>query len=403
MALRNVLPLLAAGALALPAAALADHSHVVSAGESLTSIAAAAGIPEATLAAANHLPIDARLLIGATLRIPRSSAGHRTAPAAPRVVTTDYHVRPGDTLTAIAARFGISLGVLARLNHIAVNGSLLAGATLRVPARASAPASVPTRSYRVRPGDTLSAIAARAGISLPSLAALNQIRVNALLLAGSTLKVPASSASPSTATTTRAPQHYVVQPGDTLSAIAARAGVGLDRLAAFDGLAVSGILISGVTLTLPAGARPVGPPLSSNLPPYPTPELVSAAEIEQIAAANGVPASLAAAIGWQESGFNNNLVSSADARGVMQILPKTWSWIERSLDTGTPLAPASALDNVRGGVLLLRSLLIATHGNLALTAAGYVQGLASVRKDGMFAVTRQYVKDVLALRHMFGG
>jgi soluble lytic murein transglycosylase-like protein len=87
----------------------------------------------------------------------------------------------------------------------------------------------------------------------------------------------------------------------------------------------------------------------------------------------------------------------------MQILPKTWSWIERSLDTGTPLAPASALDNVRGGVLLLRSLLMATNGNTALAAAGYIQGLRSVRAHGMFADTRRYVTDVLSLRRMFGG
>ena len=156
-------------------------------------------------------------------------------------------------------------------------------------------------------------------------------------------------------------------------------------------------------LTLPPGSRPIGPPVPADLPPYPTPERVSATEVEQIAAANGVPASLAAAIGWQESGFNNDLVSSADARGVMQILPRTWTWIQRSLDTGTPLAPASALDNVRGGVLLLHSLLVATDGNEALAAAGYIQGLQSVRRHGMFAVTRRYVADVLALTRMFGG
>jgi len=130
---------------------------------------------------------------------------------------------------------------------------------------------------------------------------------------------------------------------------------------------------------------------------------VTSAQVEQVAAESGVPASLATAIAWQESGFNNDRVSSADARGVMQILPGTWNWIQDTLTLGVPLAPASAIDNVRGGVLYLRALLRATGGNLRLAIAGYVQGLESVRRNGMFAVTRQYVSDVMALRERFAG
>jgi soluble lytic murein transglycosylase-like protein len=87
----------------------------------------------------------------------------------------------------------------------------------------------------------------------------------------------------------------------------------------------------------------------------------------------------------------------------MQILPGTWGWIQQTMTDGTPLAPASAIDNVRAGVLLLRSLLISTGGDQALAAAAYIQGLASVRRDGVFPATRAYVNDVLALRQQFGG
>jgi soluble lytic murein transglycosylase-like protein len=200
-------------------------------------------------------------------------------------------------------------------------------------------------------------------------------------------------------------QSYVVQPGDTLSGIAARAGVSLRALAAVNRINAAGLLEAGAKLALPAGSRPVGPPGPTGVgqAPYPTPERVTATEVEQIAAANGVPGSLAAAIGWQESGFNNDFVSSADARGVMQILPKTWRWIGRNLNSGQRLAPASALDNVRAGVLFLHSLLDATGGDSALAVAGYIQGLASVRRRGMLPVTRQYVDDVLSLRRSFGG
>ena len=144
-----------------------------------------------------------------------------------------------------------------------------------------------------------------------------------------------------------------------------------------------------------AASQPVGAPAEGTPtdPPYPTPERVTASEVGSVAAANGVPSSLADAIAWQESGFNNDLVSSADARGVMQILPGTWEWIQHTLDTGgPPLAPASAADNVRGGVLMLHSLLDATGGDSAMAAAGYYQGLPSVdaaRRVSLDAELRQ--------------
>jgi len=410
MRLRNVLPFAAAGALAVPAAAAASTTHVVRPGESLSSIAAADQLTVARLAAANHLPVTARLLIGRRLVIPsRPRTATHTPTHTPTHTTTvhttvPYVVRRGDTLTAIATRAHTTLRALAALNHIHPSGTLITGTTLRLPATAhtTTPVAAVTHDYVVAPGDTLSAIAARAGVSLRALAALNHLHVHGVLLAGVTLRVPGAGV-PTTPAVASPAQRYLVQPGDTLSAIAARAGITVGALAAANRMSVTGVLLAGATLTLPPGSRSLGQPVPAHVPPYPTPERVSATQVEQIATENGVPASLAAAIGWQESGFNNDLVSHADARGVMQILPRTWSWIQNSLDTGTPLAPASALDNVRGGVLLLRSLLLATHGNAALAAAGYIQGLDSVRRHGMFAVTRQYVANVMALRSQFDG
>jgi soluble lytic murein transglycosylase-like protein len=202
----------------------------------------------------------------------------------------------------------------------------------------------------------------------------------------------------------------VVQPGDTLSAIAARAGVSLDSLAAANGMSVSGTLLAGSVLNLsgaPSTVTMVSQPVSTSTAttggPYPTPQTVSASDIGSIATANGVSPSLAAAVGWQESGFNNDLVSSTGAVGVMQIEPGTWNWIGQNLVGSTPLSSYSATDNVRGGVLLLHSLLSATGGDPALAAAGYYQGLQSIQQHGMYSDTQQYVNNVLALRSQFGG
>jgi LysM repeat protein len=304
---------------------------------------------------------------------------------------------------------------------------------LAAPAAASA-----DFAHTVLPGESLTSIAVADGLTVARLAAANDLSPTASLLIGSTLMIPprrgplrhsaalgaagaarASAGSAGDDETTASGGSYVVAPGDTLSGIAVRAGTTVARLAAINGLDPAAPLLSGTALVLPgaggavegdvgsgpADSQPVGATAEGDptAPPYPTPERVSASEVGSIASANGVPAPLAQAVGWQESGFNNDVVSTADARGVMQILPGTWDWIQRTLNAGAPLAPASAADNVRGGVLLLRALLASTGNDPALAAAGYFQGLPSVRRHGMYRSTRRYVRTVLSLARQFGG
>lgn len=308
---------------------------------------------------------------------------------------------------------------------------LAAAALLFTPAGASA-----MFVHIVVPGESLSSVAAADGLTVEQLAAANGMPGSAELVAGTQLVIPPqggastleaapvapgvdsdgdsddSVASPRAAASSAS---YVVQPGDTLSAIAAREGTTVAQLAAANGLDPVGLLLAGATLTLGGGetigtssaasSQPVGEAAqgSPDGPPDPTAETVSPEQIASIAAANGVPSSLASAIADQESGFNNALTSSADARGVMQITPGTWSWIDQDLAGSTPLAPSSALENVRGGVLLLHSLLESTGGDEGLAAAGYYQGLPSVLQHGEYPETRHYVEDVRALQQRFGG
>ncbi len=384
--------------LAIPAVASAYFVHVVGQGESLSSIAAQDGLSVDTLAAANGLSPDTQLLAGSTIQIP------------PQGTTAVTPVSASST-TGGAAGDGDA-------------DSDETGAGTAVPASTGT-----SGAYVVQPGDTLSAIAARSGVSVDSLAAANGLDPTAYLLTGTVIHLAGSSSSSAgtmvpvsdtttTTSTSGASASYVVQAGDTLSAIATRSGQSVRALAADNGLDPNHPLLTGTVIRVSAGSagsgtsadaaasQPVGATAQGTPtdPPYPTPERVSASEVGSIASANGVPASLAAAIGWQESGFNNDLVSSADARGVMQILPGTWAWIQQSLNSGgPPLAPASAADNVRGGVLLLHSLLDATGGDQSLAAAGYYQGLPSVQQNGVYPSTQQYVNSVLALENQFGG
>jgi soluble lytic murein transglycosylase-like protein len=180
-------------------------------------------------------------------------------------------------------------------------------------------------------------------------------------------------------------------------------GVTPAALAAANGIAPDAHIIAGTHLRIPAGVTAVSAPVTSSGAggPVATGGRLSAAQIASIAAQHGAPASLATAIAWQESGFNNNMVSVANARGIMQVMPSTWDYVQRSLASG-PLDPSSPTDNVRAGSLLLGQLLRDT-GDPATAVAAYYQGLGSVRRIGMLPETRQYVANVLALRSRFGG
>jgi LysM repeat protein len=331
-----------------------------------------------------------------------------------------HTVTPGESLTSIAAADGMTVGQLAAANGISPYTQLVSGTSIGIPPQgaaqtASALASAPVSA-------SISTSASTSASTAPSGGDGDNDSDDAQLASTS---APTSSAPATAAPVSATPStggSYVVQPGDTLTAIAARAGMSVAQLAASNGLDPNGTLVSGTALRLsgaggttafvsnstgasaatqPVGSAAQGSPTS---PPYPTAETVSSGQVGSIASAHGVSPSLAAAIAYQESGFNNDLVSSADARGVMQILPGTWQWIQQSLVVGEPpLAPASAADNVRGGVLMLRSLLSSTGGDPAMAAAGYYQGLPSVQQNGVYPSTQQYVNSVMALRSRFGG
>ena len=92
------------------------------------------------------------------------------------------------------------------------------------------------------------------------------------------------------------------------------------------------------------------------------------------------------------------MVSSANARGVMQVMPGTWDYVQQNLAGGQQLDPNSATDNVHAGVMYLKRLLTDAGGDENAAIAGYYQGLASVRERGMYDDTQQYVNNVQALR-----
>ena len=298
--------------------------------------------------------------------------------------------------------------------------SLLGLAAWLLPATAQAYVA-----HTVAPGETLWQLAAMNNMTTRSFAAANGLSPDAQIISGTTIRIPsvaeaagalvtaAPAAEPAVASS-GAPEPmggYTIRPGDSLSAIAATARVPMSAIASMNGLDPNGILVAGTVIKLPTGSpAPAGAsqpaPATTSIPqaaPYASSGRVSSGDIAAVASRNGVPASLASAIAWQESGFNNSMVSSANARGVMQVMPGTWDYVQQNLAGGQQLNPDSATDNVHAGVMYLKRLLDESGGDENAAIAGYYQGQSSVRDRGMFDDTKQYVANVQALRSRFGG
>lgn len=134
-----------------------------------------------------------------------------------------YRVRQGDTLSAIAGRYGTSVSAIQRANGLSRPNSIRIGQVLLIPgsrpyrasaSRASTSASTSSSGaasvHVVRKGETLGAIASRYGASVAAITAANGLSKTGLIVPGQRLKIPSGDA----------PKRHVVQPGETLTEIA---------------------------------------------------------------------------------------------------------------------------------------------------------------------------------------
>jgi LysM repeat protein len=188
----------------------------------------------------------------------------------------------------------------------------------------------------------------------------------------------------------RAPvRSHTVRSGESFFSIAGRYHVSPWLLARRNGLALTRVIVPGQRLALPAGAR--------RLPPAAQPasrDSVRAA-IDYWARFYGVDPRLARALAWMESGFQQDVVSSVGAIGVMQLLPETWEFVDTVL-LGQR-TPRDYRGNVRAGVRYLRWQLDQFEGDVRLALAGWYQGARAVREVGLYDDTRLFVRVVLAL------
>lgn len=191
------------------------------------------------------------------------------------------------------------------------------------------------RQYTVRPGDTLSAISLTVGVPLAQLAALNGLADPDRILAGQTLLLP-DGAAPAGAGTPRG--GYTVRPGDSLSKIAASLGLALAALIEANNLSDPDRLVVGQKLAIP-GAAPGGTAAVESGPLEPATEVGSI--LSEAAKRNQVEASLVKALAWYLSGWRTDVVSPTGAVGLMQITSSAQEWVgstllRRTVDRGDP-------------------------------------------------------------------
>ncbi len=197
-----------------------------------------------------------------------------------------YVVKPGDTLSRIAGKFGTSLAEIERLNHFRNPNMIYVGQRIKVPSSASPVGGLNSASasvgrydvYVVKPGDTLYMVAVRFHTTILEIMRINALR-STLIFVGQKLKVPGGS-TPSTKAVKAIPRHYgkyKVQPGDTLYGIAMRFHISVARLKQLnpwvirrvwllpgDELKVPPIGGSSIaTPAIPQASRPPRPPIYS--------------------------------------------------------------------------------------------------------------------------------------------
>lgn len=332
-------------------------------------------------------------------------------------------VRPGDTLSGIAARHGVSERRLVRLNGLADPNFIYAGQRLRL--RGAAPdrsrARTPVR-HRVVYGDTLSGIALAHGVTVTALARANAIANPSFIRAGQVLRIPGATpagAGRSNQGRAERPRVYAmhrVASGETLWSIAARYGTSVTAIVDANRIGDPSFIRAGQELRIP-GARPARearPPARGDAP-LGGPTAAMPADMAAVVAARrdigriivaearrqGVPASFALAVAWQESGWQPRVVSYAGAVGVMQLLPSTGDWVSATM-LGRSVNLWDAEQNVLAGVRLLRHYLD-RYGDRSLALAAYYQGQSAADRHGVFPVSRPYIASILRLQELFAG
>ena len=331
-------------------------------------------------------------------------------------------VRPGDTLTAISKRHEVPIPRLVELNDLRDANRIYAGQRLRLraerrspsPAAGRQPATRAEARHTVRLGEHLTGIARRYGVTIAAIVAANGIADPSRIYAGQRLAIPGAPASRPTKSGAAKPSsgssavraRHTVRLGEHLIGIARHYGVSVDAIVAANGIADASRIYAGQRLAIPGRPAPAARAARPSLPASMRALMQRRVEVRRIIAHEArrfdVPPALALAVAWQESGWQQNVVSRAGAIGVMQLLPATGEWVGGAM-LGARVDLRDTRQNVRAGVRLLAHYLHRYDGNVDLVLAAYYQGQTAADRHGVYPVSRPYIASIRALVRLLGG
>ncbi|GAB3617639.1 hypothetical protein GCM10027416_21960 [Okibacterium endophyticum] len=149
----------------------------------------------------------------------------------------------------------------------------LTGTSRQGTAPQAGPAASAPHSYTVAAGDTISGIAARYGLATANVLALNGLSWSSTIYPGQILVLTSAAAPAETAPPPASPPaaetSYTVIAGDTVSGIAARYGLSVDAILSANGLQRASIIYPGQQLVIPGvstTAQPAQPPTTEPMP-----------------------------------------------------------------------------------------------------------------------------------------
>jgi len=325
-------------------------------------------------AAVAKKPLNPKLIESTPRTVPVVKTATETAPA-------QYSVVSGDTVSGIAARFGLSTSAVLSLNGLDSAALIFPGQVLEL-AQTAAP--TPTASsYTVASGDTIGGIAAAHGLGTEAVLSANGLDRSSVIYPGQVVVLPGGAESApqmvqaayitpmAPVTAPMSVSAHTIQTGDTISTVAAASGISVQAVLDANGLGWSSMIYPGQVLTIPSPASVL--PDATHVTPMTAEMRANAATIVAVGRSIGVSDHglvIALAAAAQESGLRNIDHGDRDSLGLFQQRPSVgWGTPEQTMDPArAALAFFGGSNNPNAGVT--RGLLeIAGWESMTITQA----------------------------------